>query len=61
MANWHMISVPARFTECERYGNAVIAIYEGRYTGFAQRYDTRTYGTRAECRKAIDAAIAEKL
>jgi len=61
MINSHLISVPSKFTECERYGNAIIATYEGSYVGFSVRYETKRYPDRASCRRAIDEAIAERL
>lgn len=61
MTNWHLISVPSGWTECERYGNAIIAVKDGQYCGFAVRYATYMHETRADVRRAIDQALAEKL
>ena len=61
MTNWHLISLPHGWTECERYGNAIIAERDGRYCGFAVRYDTRKCDTIATCRTLIDNCINEGL
>jgi len=61
MTNWHLISVPNEWTECERYGNAIIATRGGWFKGFAVRYETLSGLSRQECRRFIDNAIAQKL
>ncbi|MEQ6332925.1 hypothetical protein [Sphingobium sp. MK2] len=59
--NWHLIAVPQEYVECERYGNAVIATRLGLYKGFGVHYETSSRETRAEVRRLIDDAMAEKL